>query len=109
MALIDCHECNHLISDKAVSCPKCGCPLEINRSTCSQSPQSTSLCEKLEYFHEYADYSVLAKKGLGCFGWGIAIFCIIMILAGATTFPILGVPVSLFALFYLGRALSKNS
>lgn len=26
MALIKCSECGHDISDKAVSCPKCGCP-----------------------------------------------------------------------------------
>ena len=24
MALIQCHECNHTVSDAAVSCPKCG-------------------------------------------------------------------------------------
>jgi len=27
MALINCPECNGRISDKAASCPKCGCPL----------------------------------------------------------------------------------
>jgi len=28
MALINCEECNHQFSDKAESCPKCGCPNE---------------------------------------------------------------------------------
>lgn len=28
MALINCPECNHQISDKAVSCPNCGYPLD---------------------------------------------------------------------------------
>lgn len=28
MALIKCNECGHTISDKAESCPNCGCPIE---------------------------------------------------------------------------------
>lgn len=28
MALIKCSECGHMISDKAVSCPQCGAPVE---------------------------------------------------------------------------------
>lgn len=35
MALMNCPECNHQISDKAVSCPNCGFPL----SNCSASIQ----------------------------------------------------------------------
>lgn len=27
MALINCNECNQEVSDKAVSCPKCGAPI----------------------------------------------------------------------------------
>lgn len=27
MALINCPECKNTVSDKAVSCPKCGCPI----------------------------------------------------------------------------------
>lgn len=30
MALINCPECNKEISDKAKSCPNCGCPININ-------------------------------------------------------------------------------
>lgn len=30
MALIKCKECEHSISDKAHSCPQCGCPIEKN-------------------------------------------------------------------------------
>ncbi len=26
MALIECKECGHMISDRANKCPKCGCP-----------------------------------------------------------------------------------
>lgn len=28
MALINCHECGKEVSDKAVACPHCGCPIE---------------------------------------------------------------------------------
>ena len=28
MALINCSECGHQVSDKANSCPNCGCPIE---------------------------------------------------------------------------------
>ncbi len=37
MALIKCPECNREVSDRAASCPHCGCPLN---STASQAPQS---------------------------------------------------------------------
>lgn len=40
MALINCPECEKKISDKAVSCPNCGCP--INKQ--SNSPQEEYLC-----------------------------------------------------------------
>lgn len=30
MSLINCPECNKAISDKAKSCPNCGCPISIN-------------------------------------------------------------------------------
>lgn len=29
MALINCPECGKEISDKAASCPNCGCPIKI--------------------------------------------------------------------------------
>lgn len=33
MALINCPECNNEVSDKANSCPKCGCPIQPTKST----------------------------------------------------------------------------
>ena len=33
MALIKCIECNREISDKAIACPHCGCPKELQGST----------------------------------------------------------------------------
>ena len=49
MALIDCSECGHRVSDKAATCPGCGNPLEtivaIDRlkSTANQQVQLVSL------------------------------------------------------------------
>lgn len=37
MALIKCPECGKEISDKASSCPNCGCPIEIQRSEVSSN------------------------------------------------------------------------
>lgn len=33
MALIKCPECSKEISDRATSCPHCGCPLDITSTT----------------------------------------------------------------------------
>lgn len=33
MALINCTECNHEVSDKAAACPKCGAPIASARET----------------------------------------------------------------------------
>ncbi len=32
MALITCHDCGHQVSDKAVACPSCGCPVSIRKA-----------------------------------------------------------------------------
>ena len=34
MAIIKCSECGQYISDKATTCPKCGCPIEKESSCC---------------------------------------------------------------------------
>ena len=34
MALIKCPECNKEISDKAISCPQCGCPINFINNYC---------------------------------------------------------------------------
>ena len=36
MALIKCPECNHEVSDRAASCPHCGCPISSSVSSSSQ-------------------------------------------------------------------------
>ncbi len=32
MALIKCLECGHEVSDKALTCPNCGCPVQLGRN-----------------------------------------------------------------------------
>jgi len=39
MALIKCRECGHEISDKALTCPNCGCPID-KRLVCSECGNS---------------------------------------------------------------------
>ena len=47
MALIKCTECGHEVSDKAQSCPNCGCPIEKSNCCveCGQPiPEGVSVC-----------------------------------------------------------------
>jgi predicted amidophosphoribosyltransferase len=54
MALINCVECNHEVSDKASSCPKCGAPISGLGSSADlgENPVSCPFCQKL--LHESA-------------------------------------------------------
>lgn len=55
MALINCPECGKQVSDKAVSCPNCGCPI-------ATTPKSTVVRIKLPNTDQFAT------------GW-VAMFC----------------------------------
>ena len=47
MALIKCLECGHEISDKAVSCPKCGCPIfRTKQIICSECGSNISQADE---------------------------------------------------------------
>lgn len=35
MALLNCIECNHVVSDKASACPNCGCPVSFSLNAAS--------------------------------------------------------------------------
>lgn len=35
--MINCPECNNLISDRATTCPRCGCPIAVNNAQQSYS------------------------------------------------------------------------
>ena len=93
MALIKCNECDSEVSDKALSCPKCGCPIANTSSpsspvprisssaTASDAPhdnvQPTTMSGDLRsQFHETLDNHILAGaiRKLG-FGIVIAFLC----------------------------------
>jgi len=42
MALIKCEECGKDISDKAFTCPNCGCPISSNYSVKEENKKSKS-------------------------------------------------------------------
>lgn len=53
MALIKCGECGKEISDKAISCPNCGCPVNNEKENMPKSTEAASTPKK-------------KKKGHGC-------------------------------------------
>ena len=48
MALIKCSECGHMISDKAIKCPKCGCPIHNE----SKTQYNTNVDQPPVYYEE---------------------------------------------------------
>lgn len=66
MALINCPECGKEISDKAASCPNCGCPIE----------KTANVQESVEYYQGSTKRESTSKKG-GC-GKAILIFLAII-------------------------------
>lgn len=55
MALIECKECGQMISDKAVACPKCGCPVEHTEVETNEQPQSENLEKEATETHKTTD------------------------------------------------------
>lgn len=51
MALINCPECNKEISDKAVSCPNCGYPIQGQTLKSKYSPTGMNVCPKCGKFY----------------------------------------------------------
>lgn len=41
MALVPCLECGHRVSEKAGSCPSCGCPINSGRGNSTTLPTNT--------------------------------------------------------------------
>ncbi len=52
MALINCPECGKEISDKATSCPSCGCPIEKKEMRNNHTEEN----------QEQKDYTVIAAQ-----------------------------------------------
>ena len=50
MALINCSECNHEVSDKAESCPKCGAPIATARETIAAGAKIRTVQETSKKF-----------------------------------------------------------
>ena len=46
MALVKCSECGHMVSDKAVSCPNCGCPMQPQNESCDTCPECSHSVSK---------------------------------------------------------------
>ena len=56
MALIQCPECGKEISDKALTCPSCGCPIK------AEEPKADVSAERSNEIKDYTDASVKNKK-----------------------------------------------
>lgn len=50
MALINCSECNHEVSDKAEACPKCGAPIANARESVAAGTQIKTIQETSKKF-----------------------------------------------------------
>jgi len=48
MALINCPECNHEISDKAISCPRCAFPLASSKEVINSEISSVPPVQTIE-------------------------------------------------------------
>ena len=80
MALIKCSECGHMISDKAMKCPKCGCPVEqaFLQDSSQKATTSENMVSNEPSFYEnesgshkwlYAIIGVLAVVLIGLCIW----------------------------------------
>ncbi len=59
MALINCTECNHEVSNKAEACPKCGAPIASARETVAAGTQIKTVQETSKKFKLQSLISVL--------------------------------------------------
>ena len=64
MALIKCSECGKEISDRAIACPNCGCPIEKEKAEgiCSINGNSYNLLEELELVRSGVEGTEVALK-----------------------------------------------
>lgn len=57
MALMNCPECGKEISDKAVSCPSCGCPINQQSSNSDEEYLCCPKCHSKELHSEHKGFS----------------------------------------------------
>ena len=74
MALLKCSECGREISDKAVSCPGCGCPVSEIEGMSQKDEKINSLVETVKRIHRiYPTGKIKAIKELRkCTGLDLA-------------------------------------
>ncbi|MBI5288233.1 MAG: Gldg family protein [Chloroflexi bacterium] len=86
MALIACVECGAEVSDRAVACPKCGCPSERAGRGHASTPQRTRLSDRLAaslstgslglalvaFFLPWMDFRCVAKDVAQASGWQLS-------------------------------------
>ena len=68
MALIKCLNCGHMISDKAIKCPKCGCPVIKDYINYPQPTEEPTYYENENHTNKwlYAVIGVLIVAIAGC-------------------------------------------
>ena len=59
MALIKCPECGKEISDKASTCPSCGCPIATNEPAVEKSDAGNSNSRSSDFNQVSGENSVL--------------------------------------------------
>lgn len=91
MALIKCLECGHEVSDKAVSCPKCGCPIlrtkQIICSECgSNISQADEFCPKCGCPNEDVDKPNSGYLNINSIKIILILFVVILVVVGLTNY-----------------------
>ena len=67
MALINCSECSNQVSDKAVACPHCGCPVKLNTisNTSQNDNQVVNISQNNNQVATTNQYTLIQCKSCG--------------------------------------------
>lgn len=113
MALINCIECGNEISDKAHSCPHCGCPASLSISSKDVEVLTANTAVEDQYNSSF-NVSSDTSDNSGCLsilGVFIAIvivlFVLICIFKGIRFLSIGGILIPISAIYVICLALSK--
>ena len=89
MALIKCNECGHMVSDKALMCPNCGCPIpQEKRNICEecgeQIPDNATVCSNcgcpngnVEVVHEDIYEEEPSRKKWWIWALAVSLLCLL--------------------------------
>lgn len=81
MALIKCKECGHEVSDKASTCPNCGCPIE-KELKCSECGTALSSADRICPNCGNPIREQIGKKSAIAFSKTALVFLIVIVLGG---------------------------